>query len=53
MKILPIRGMVWNEADRLKLLELLGKLGYRVQLGRYRLNGTSTGAWVYYIEYDE
>lgn len=53
MRIYPIRGTSWSEKDRLELLTLLGKIGYRVSIGRERPEGKTSGAWIYYVEYEE
>ena len=51
MRISPCKGFQWSEEDRLKLLALLGKLGYRVRMGRER--PTPNGSFVYFVEFDE
>ena len=51
MRIIPIKGFLWSGTDRVELLRPLGKIGYRVRLGREKPSGS--GQYIYYVEYDE
>lgn len=51
MKIFSQKGSTLNENDRLDLARLLIKAGYRVRIGKEKLNGSNT--YTYFIEYEE
>lgn len=51
IRILPQKGGTLNENDRLDLARLLIKAGYRVRIGKEKLNGSNT--YTYFIEYEE
>jgi len=52
-KIEDQRHCTLTENDRLELVRLLAKAGYRVRLGRERPPGKETGPYKYYVEYEE
>jgi hypothetical protein len=51
-RILPQRGGVLNDEDRLMLVRLLAKAGYSVRIGRQK-PATGKGAAVIFVEYWE
>ena len=53
MKIQEQKHGALSESDRLELARLLLKAGYTVRIGRDRPPGKSTGAWVWYVQFEE
>lgn len=51
IRVYPQRGGALNENDRLDLARLLIKAGYKVRIGKEKMNGGST--YTYFIEYEE
>nr|DAN05742.1 MAG TPA: hypothetical protein [Caudoviricetes sp.] len=51
IRIYPQRGGALNENDRLDLARLLIKAGYKVRIGKEKMNGGRT--YTYFIEYEE
>lgn len=51
IRIYPQRGGALNEKNRLDLARLLIKAGYKVRIGKEKMNGGST--YTYFIEYEE
>lgn len=51
IRIYPQRCGALNENDRLDLARLLIKAGYKVRIGKEKMNGGST--YTYFIEYEE
>ena len=51
IRIYPQRGGALNENHRLDLARLLIKAGYKVRIGKEKMNGSST--YTYFIEYEE